>query len=181
MAIQTLRKSPSNNTVLFGTEEGRVISTFGTLDGTKPVKGGRYLVEYAPTPEVIGGVNYMVPQKQYFDDLYSALEFFRFQANHELFVQAKQAGLNDEMAELIATRQITLEFALGDMDMDAETFYMEDTYVNECEDDPEDDGFDPDLHGGEDDNTPSLEVIMAGGPAAWEYQNEKNAWLDSRF
>ncbi|PCR16450.1 hypothetical protein CQA65_29780, partial [Klebsiella pneumoniae] len=78
--------------------------------------------------------------------------------------------------------KMTIEAALGDMDMDAEAHWIEySAYQNECEDDPEDDGFDPDLHGGEDDNTPPLEILMAGGQAAWEWQNEKNAWLDSRL
>lgn len=120
--------------------------------------------------------------KQYFDSYVDAMQFAMFQRNHFRFCAAKDAGLNDETAELVATNKITLNDALGDMDMDAES-----EVVNEygCpvdpEDDSEDDGFDPDLHGGEDDDTPPLEVIMAGGWAAWEHQNEKNAWLDSRL
>lgn len=181
MSIEIIRKSASGKTVMFGTQEGRVINTLGTLYGNGNDKGGRYLVEYMPVAKVIGDTTYMVPKKQYFDDQYSAMEFFRFQANHELFVEAKEAGLDDATAELVATRKMTLQQALGDMDMDAETYFMEDTYLNVCEDDPEDDGFDPDLHGGEDDNTPPLEVLMAGGWADWERQNEMNAWLDSRI
>lgn len=83
---------------------------------------------------------------------------------------------------MVASGRLSLSAALGDMDMDAEAHYVANAdYVNECEDDPEDDGFDPDLHGGEDDNTPPLEVLMAGGWAAWEWQNEKNAYRDSRL
>lgn len=180
MSIEIIAQSKSGKTVMFGTQEGRVINDLNSLYGKGNGKGGRYLVEYAPQPKVVAGETFMVPQKEYFDTRVDAMQFYRFQATHELFVEAKEAGLDDATAELVATRKMTLEEALGDMDCDAETFYMEDTYVNECEDDPQDDSFDPDLHGGEDDNTPPLEVLMAGGWAAWEHQNEKNAWLDSR-
>lgn len=114
-------------------------------------------------------------------DRYSAIQFANFQADAFTFAEAKAAGLNDDTAELVVKGKITIAEALGDADADAEVFFMEDAYLNVCEDDPEDDGFDPDFCGGEDDNTPPLEVLMAGGWASWEYQNEKNAWLDSRF
>lgn len=136
-----------------------------------PGISGRYLVVWDYADRSGQG-------KQHFDSYVDALQFAYFQRNHLRFCQAKDAGLSDEFAELVATNKMSLEEALGDMDMDDES-----KVVNEygCEVDPEDDGFDPDLHGGEDDNTPPLEVLMAGGWAAWEHQNEKNAWLDSRF
>lgn len=172
MSIITLAKSPSGKTILLATEEGRAITTLGTIDGTNPVKGGRYLVEYGQVP-VRKGSKYMIPQKEYFDSKVDAHMFFRFQANQERFVEAKEAGLNDETAELVATGKMTLEAALGDIDLNSECHFIEASeYQNECEDESQ---------GGEDDNTPPLEVIMAGGWAAWEYQNEKNAWLDTRF
>lgn len=166
---------------MYGTQEGRAITTLGTIDGSNPVKGGRFLVEYGQTllfKSIIDGRDIMVPRKEYFDSRSEAMQFFTFQKRHELFVEAKEAGLNDDICEQIAEGKMTLEAALGDMDLNSES-----EIVNEfgCPVDPEDDGFDPDLHGGEDDNTPSLEVIMAGGQSAWEYQNEKNAWLDSRM
>lgn len=189
MSIEIITQSKSGKTVLYGTEEGRVITTLGTIDGTNPVKGGRYLVEYGSEVVMVSkidGREITAPRKEYFDSRIEAMRFFMFQQRHERFVEAKDAGLDDATAEMIAEGKMTLEAALGDMDMEAEAHYIEySSYQNVCEDDPEDDpeddGFDPDLHGGEDDNTPSLEVIMAGGQAAWDYQNEKNAWLDSRF
>ncbi|EJS6251357.1 hypothetical protein N1226_000968 [Escherichia coli] len=185
MAIEIIAQSKSGKTVMYGTEEGRAITTLGTIDGSNPVKGGRYLVEYGShllMVSKVDGREIMIPRKEYFDSRIEAMNFFLFQERHELFVEAKDAGLDDATAELIAEGKMSLEEALGDMDCDAEAHYIEySAYQNECEDDPEDDGFDPDLHGGEDDNTPSLEVIMAGGQAAWEWQNEKNAWLDSHL
>ena len=185
MAIEIIAQSKSGKTVMFGTEEGRSITTLGTIDGTNPVKGGRYLVEYGSKVVMVSkidGREITAPRQEYFDLHCDAMMFFIFQRKHEAFVEAKDAGLDDATAELIAEGKMTLEAALGEMDCDAEAQYIEySAYQNECEDDPEDDGFDPDLHGGEDDDTPSLEVIMAGGQAAWDYQNEKNAWLDSRF
>lgn len=168
MSIEIIAQSKSGKTVLFGTQEGRVINNIDTLYGKGNDKGGRYLVEYAPKPKLVGGETYQVPQKQYFDSRIDAMQFYRFQANHELFVAAKEAGLDDATAELVAARKMTLEAALGDMDVTDECEHMEEYeewLANQ---------------GGEDDHTPSLEVLMAGGPAAWEYQNEKNAWLDSR-
>lgn len=185
MAIEIITQSKSGKTVMYGTQEGRSITTLGTIDGTNPVKGGRFLVEYGSRVLMVSqidGRDIMVPREEWFDSRSAAMQFFIFQKRHELFVEAKDAGLNDATAELIAEGKLTLEAALGDMDCEAEAHYIEySACENVCEDDPEDDGFDPDLHGGEDDNTPSLEVIMAGGQAAWDYQNEKNAWLDSRF
>ena len=185
MSIETIATSKSGKTVMYGTQEGRSITTLGTIDGTKPVKGGRYLVEYGSQVLMISKVDgreILIPRSEYFDSRSAAMTFFLFQQRHELFVEAKDAGLDDATAELIAERKLTLEEALGDMDADAEARWIEySAYENVCEDDPEDDGFDPDLHGGEDDNTPPLEVIMAGGQAAWDWQNEKNAWLDSRL
>lgn len=182
MTIEILAQSKSGKTVLYGTQEGYSITTLGTIDGTDPVKGGRYLVEYGSRLLMVSqvdGRNIMVPRKEYYDSYCEAMQFFIFQRRHEAFVEAKDAGLDDATAEQIAEGKMTLEAALGDMDMDAEAHWIEHSeYQNECEDDPEDDGFDPDLHGGEDDNTPPLEVLMAGGWAAWEHQNEKNAWLD---
>lgn len=185
MAIEIIAQSKSGKTVMYGTEEGRAITTLGTIDGSNPVKGGRYLVEYGSCLLMVSKVDgreIMIPRKEYFDSRIEAMNFFLFQKRHELFVEAKDADLDDATAELIAEGKMSLEEALGDMDCEAESHYIEySAYQNECEDDPEDDGFDPDLHGGEDDNTPSLEVIMAGGQAAWEWQNEKNAWLDSHL
>lgn len=192
MSIEIIRKSASGKTVLFGTQEGRVINSVDTLYGKGNDKGGRYLVEFLPVAKVIGGETFMVPKKQYFDNIHDAMAFFRFQAKHELFVAAKEAGLSDHHAEMVTEGKMTLDEALGGMDTDAECLAMvpshfayeeENQDVNEygCPNDPEDDGFDPDLHGGEDDNTPPLEVLMAGGWSAWEWQNEKNAWLDNRM
>lgn len=174
--MKILLETANKNTVLSDAGEGNVFGNFlGAVHGDK-LSAARYMVVYHP---VCNGVR--VERSQKFDTYIDALMFFSFQKKHENFIAAKEAGLDDATAELIAQGKLTLEAALGDMDMDAETFYMEDSYLMGCEDDPEDDGFDADLHGGEDDNTPSLEVIMAGGQAAWEYQNEKNAWLDNRF
>lgn len=185
MTIEIIAQSKSGKTVMYGTEEGRCIINYGTITGESPEKGGRYLVEYGSRLLMVSKVDgreIMIPRKEYFDSRIEAMRFFFFQKRHELFVEAKDAGLDDATAELIAEGKMSLEEALGDMDCEAEAHYIEySAYQNECEDDPEDDGFDPDLHGGEDDNTPSLEVIMAGGQAAWEWQNEKNAWLDSRL
>jgi hypothetical protein len=128
-----------------------------------PSVNGRYLV-------VWDRHNAPGQNKKYFDSRVEAMQFAFFQRDHLRFIEAKDAGLNDEFAELVAVGKMTLEAALGDMDVSAESDEME--YG---------DGFDPDLHGGEDDNTPPLEIIMAGGQAAWDYQNEKNAWLDSRI
>lgn len=168
MSIEIISQSKSGKTVLFGTQEGRVINTMGTLYGKGNDKGGRYLVEFLPTAKVIGGSTYMVPRKQYFDSRVDAMSFFNFQARHEIFVAAKEAGLDDHTAEMVTAGKMTLSEALGDMDVTDECEHME--------------GYEEWLsnQGGEDDDTPSLEVIMAGGQAAWEYQNEKNAWLDSR-
>lgn len=169
MSIEIIRKSASGNTVLFGTQEGRVINNVGTLYGKGNDKGGRYLVEYAPKPKLVGRTTVMVPQKEYFDSKIDALYFFSFQSKHEKFVEAKEAGLDDATAELIAEGKMNLSEALGDMDVTDESDYMENYEEWEAS------------QGGEDDDTPSLEVIMAGGWAAWEFQNEKNAWLDSRL
>ncbi len=176
--MKILAETANKNTVLCDAGEGQVFGNFfgAAINGDK-ISAGRYMVVYHP---VVKGVRCELKQK--FDNHCDAMQFFFFQKRHELFVEAKDAGLDDATAELIAEGKMTLETALGDMDCEAEAHYIEySAYQNECEDDPEDDGFDPDLHGGEDDNTPSLEVIMAGGQAAWEWQNEKNAWLDSRI
>lgn len=176
--MKILAETANKNTVLADAGEGQVFGNFfgAAMNGDK-ISAGRYMVVYHP---VVKGVRCELNQK--FDNQCDAMQFFLFQKNHEKFVAAKDAGLNDATAELIAEGKMTLEAALGDMDMDAEAHWIEySAYQNECEDDPEDDGFDPDLHGGEDDNTPSLEILMAGGQAAWEWQNEKNAWLDSRL
>lgn len=175
--MKILAETANKNTVLSDAGEGHVFGNFfGAVEGDK-ISAGRYMVVYHP---IMKGVRQEMKQK--FDSYVDAMQFFLFQQSHERFVEAKDAGLDDATAELIAEGKMTLEAALGDMDMDAEAHWIEySAYQNECEDDPEDDGFDPDLHGGEDDNTPSLEILMAGGQAAWEWQNEKNAWLDSRF
>lgn len=155
--------------------EGQVFGNFFAAANGEKVRGGRYLVVWDYADRSGQG-------KQYFDSYVHALQFAMFQRNQLRFCQAKDAGLNDDTAELVATGKMTLAEALGDTDVDAEVDYMEKAdYVNECEDDPEDDGFDPDLHGGEDDDTPPLEVIMAGGWAAWEWQNEKNARADGHW
>lgn len=153
---------------VFKATEGVFGSTYGLKDSNGR-SSGKYLV--------------LSPYGRfYWDTRIDAMNQGRFFAGQERFREAKEAGLNDETAELVAAGRMSLSAALGDMDMDAEVHYMINSdYVNECEDDPEDDGFDPDLHGGEDDNTPPLEVLMAGGWAAWEWQNEKNAYLDSRL
>lgn len=187
MSIEIILKSASGKTVLMCTQEGRSMTTLGTIDGTNPVKGGRYAVDFG-SKEVYPG--FSSPDTAYFDDRYSAIQFFNFQVAHELFVSAKEAGLNDATAELVATRKMTLEEALGEMDTDEECLAMVDSHYNYedenqdlneygCPNDPEEQDWEG--QGGEDDNTPPLEVIMAGGQAAWDYQNEKNAWLDSRF
>lgn len=104
-----------------------------------------------------------------FDDRFTALDVFRLNVRAMAFGEAKDAGLDDHTADRVAMGQMSLAEALGDMDVTDESEYME-GYEDWLE-----------MQGGEDDCTPSLEVIMAGGQAAWEYQNEKNAWLDSRF
>ena len=175
--MKILAETANKNTVLADAGEGQVFGNFFAAAAGDKITAGRYMVVYHP---VFQGVR--SERRQKFDNYYDAMNFFLFQKRHEKFVAAKEAGLDDATAELIAEGKLTLEVALGDMDCDAEAHYIEySAYQNECEDDPEDDGFDPDLHGGEDDNTPSLEVIMAGGQAAWEWQNEKHAWLDSRL
>lgn len=176
MAIQVITKSKSGKTVMYGTEEGHSITTIGTINGSAPVKGGRFLVEYGSRflmKSVVDGRDIMVPNKEYFDFHCDAMQFFLFQQRHERFVEAKDAGLDDATAELIAQGKMTLEAALGDMDMDLEVhgIEVEEYFANA----------DPDDFGGEDDNTPPLEVMMAGGWAAWEYQNEKNAVLDRNW
>ena len=175
--MKILAETANKNTVLSDAGEGHVFGNFfGAADGDK-LSAGRYMVVYHL---IMKGVHQELKQK--FDSYVDAMNFFLFQKRHERFVEAKDAGLDDATAELIAEGKMTIEAALGDMDMDAEAHWIEySAYQNECEDDPEDDGFDPDLHGGEDDNTPPLEILMAGGQAAWEWQNEKNAWLDSRL
>jgi hypothetical protein len=127
-----------------------------------PSANGRYLVVW-DRRDASG------QDKKYFDSHIEAMQFAFFQRDHLRFVEAKDAGLNDEFAELVATGKMTLAAALGDMDVTAECDEMEaeDAYWAD--------------QGGEDDNTPSLEVIMAGGQAAWEYQNEKNAYLDRTY
>lgn len=108
-------------------------------------------------------------QSQKFFDQYSALQFFTLTARTLAYGEAKEAGLDDHTADRVALGQMSLAEALGDMDVTEESEYMadyEDYLANQ---------------GGEDDNTPPLEVLMAGGWSSWEYQNEKNAWLDSRY
>lgn len=163
--MKTIFKATVNgfNVTTTDAGEGRVFGNFFAAANGEKARGGRYLVVWDYADGTGQG-------KQYFDSYVDALRFSHFQRNHLRFCEAKDAGLNDEIAELVATGKITLEAALGDTDMDAE-----------CDEMEYGDGFDPELHGGEDDNTPPLEVIMAGGQAAWDYQNEKNAWLDSRL
>lgn len=170
--MKTIFRETVNGMTVTVTDAGEGC-VFGS--SAKPSACGRYLVVWDVRSDA-------GQCKQHFDAMVDALQFARFQRNQLRFIAAKDAGLNDDAAELVANGTWTLAHALGDVDADAEVHYMEHAdYVNECEDDPEDDGFDPDLHGGEDDNTPPLEVLMAGGWEAWEYQNEKNAWLDSRI
>ena len=105
MAIEIIAQSKSGKTVMYGTEEGRVITTLGTIDGSNPVKGGRYLVEYGSCLLMVSKVDgreIMIPRKEYFDSHIEAMNFFLFQKRHELFVEAKDAGLDDATAELIA-------------------------------------------------------------------------------
>lgn len=176
--MKILAETANKNTVLADAGEGNVFGNFygAAMNGDK-ISSGRYMVVYHP---IVKGVRTELKQK--FDAYCDAMSFFLFQKRHEVFTAAKQAGLSDEYAELVTAGKMTLDEALGDAEMDDECLAMvESHYDYENENQDEDDGFDPDLHGGEDDNTPSLEVIMAGGQAAWEYQNEKNAWLDSRF
>lgn len=103
-----------------------------------------------------------------FTDRYTALSFFTLTSRALAFGEAKEAGLDDHTADRVALGKMSLEEALGEMDVTDESEYMEqyDDYLAN--------------QGGEDDNTPPLEVLMAGGWSSWEYQNEKNAWLDSR-
>ncbi|HCI6749265.1 TPA: hypothetical protein NPP60_004934 [Klebsiella variicola subsp. variicola] len=75
--------------------------------------GGRYTVFYG-SMSVPGFDNLKMPQNEYFDDLVSAMRFYRFQCNAEIFAAAIDAGLNDETAEAVAAGEITLETALGD-------------------------------------------------------------------
>lgn len=110
-----------------------------------------------------------ISDKKFFDQ-YTALQFFTLTSRTMIYAEAKEAGLDDHTADLIVKGQMTLADALGDMDVTDESEYME-LYDEEYLAD----------QGGEDDNTPPLEVLMAGGWSSWEYQNEKNAWLDSRF
>lgn len=111
---------------------------------------GDYIVEYGDK------------MMQLFDSRVDAVQFARFQRDAAKFAQAKDSGLNDETSELVAAGKMSLEEALGDMDTDLECDSMEfDAFHS------------PGDLGGEDDATPPLEVIMAGGQAAWDYQNER--------
>jgi len=137
-------------------ESDNVVTTVSTLTETV-----RYVVAY--TDPKWG------KKAEVFYNRFSALNFHTLIARTMKFGAAKRAGLDDVTADMVALNKMSLAEALGDMDVADESEYME--------------GYEDwlSMQGGEDDDTPSLEVIMAGGPAAWEYQNEKNAWLDSRF
>ncbi|QPX74134.1 hypothetical protein [Salmonella phage AR2819] len=116
MAIEIIAQSKSGKTVMYGTEEGRCIINYGTITGESPEKGGRYLVEYGSRLLMVSKVDgreIMIPRKEYFDSRSAAMTFFLFQKRHELFVEAKDAGLDDATAELIAEGKMTLEAALG--------------------------------------------------------------------
>lgn len=165
--MTTIYSNEANTVRVLAAGEGELFGNFAGIKGANGVCNGRYLLL---TPDA----------RFYFDMKMDALELARFMAAQERFKAAKEAGLNDETAELVATRKLTLEAALGDMDLDAES-----EVVNEygCPVDPEEGEEEQDWSdaGGEDDNTPPLEVLMAGGWASWECQNEKNAWLDNQF
>ncbi|CBW38055.1 putative uncharacterised protein [Salmonella phage Vi01] len=127
MAIEIIAQSKSGKTVMYGTEEGRCIINYGTITGESPEKGGRYLVEYGSRLLMVSKVDgreIMIPRKEYFDSRSAAMTFFLFQKRHELFVEAKDAGLDDATAELIAEGKMTLEAALGDMDCEAEAIIL---------------------------------------------------------
>ena len=166
--METIFQNETNTVRAYNAGEGEV---FGNAFGHKDSNGreaGQYLV-VSPFGRF------------YHDTRVDAYQLASMFAGQVRFRAAKDAGLNDEFAELVANRKMTLEAALGDMDMDSES-----EVVNEygCPVDPDEEQYkdeDMDCYGGEDYATPPLEIIMAGGQAAWDYQNEKNAWLDSRL
>lgn len=156
-----LSQTDSHKTTLADAGEGRVFMPMGIAMGTDPhAESGRYLVVFHP---VMMGVE--KEEKKHFDNFVDAVRFYNFMAGAELYAAAKDAGLNDEWADKVARRRITLDAALGDMDVTAESDEME---FGELE---EEDHF-VDDHGGL-----TFDEYLAGGRSEYEYQQEKNRAL----
>lgn len=112
-----LSSTELNSVVLADAGEGQVFSRiYAVLGGEKNVPHGRFMVVYHP---VMMGERQ--EKSEHFDNSVDAWAFYRFQVGAELFRAAKQAGLNDDVAELVAQRKLSLADALGEADMDLES------------------------------------------------------------